>query len=1009
MRRFSRLLVGALLALPLMWLAGGEVLAGSTLYGTLRGKVADEKGEPLVGVTIQVRSPELIRDVVRITDAEGNFFVPDLPQGKFTVVAQLQGYITLSIETDIQKDRTTQLPVVLKEGELSETVTVTATRPVVDKTATESAGNYDKAFTDSLPAGRSYQSLVQFAPGVTGGSNPNVLGGTSSSNQYLVDGVSTRDPVTGTFGSNVNFDAIESVEIKLTGVSAEYGEFQGGLTSVTIKSGGNEFTGSFRDVISAPRWTRLYSPASEGEFAAPVTAGQGLGFTYNRPARRTTYDPGADKETNRMSLTLGGPIVVDTAWFFMSYDRIDNRANAVLGNPTGGTSGNGTYINFFDGDIPSLKLTWQATNNHRFQYSFFEDPARTTRCYGQLFFGGDCYDSYTVDLQGQGGFSYILNWTANWSPTLTTDFKYTRFKNSFKIQPLTPIPSKPQFIFDEALGSGPAAGNGPAIEGPYDPFGAIPNDTYDANIFDETPEDRRREQWELQATKFLDTDSIGSHTIKIGADYKEQDRVGASIIQGNSLTYFYRLDALADPDDPANRAFFYMIDYAEPNTAIPINKFTALYVNDEWQLNENLAFNLGLRWEKSDNRNDVGEKIIKDDGFAPRLGVAWDVTGQGKHLVKATASRYLAGVNITTLSPFVRGAGGQSSYNFLFNANFPNPPGPSGSPTGWQTLFEVRPDPGSNLFEPGIQPQSIDEYTLGYEFQFNPTFGVGAKYVKRDWDNIITQTFDFDYVFTPPDVVTSRQIQTLGINEDAKRSYEGVILTADKRFANNWELRANYVWSKTEGNVETENGFDSFGAYDVPDATQNRYGLLSFDVKHAVKFQASYEIPLKSARHGLSVGSIFDFRAGNPWARNRTYSQIVGPGYNGTQDLPLGTECLASAPCANALTGDQVATVQHFTDPRGSTGREPNAWNLDLSAKYRFKFSKNTNFEAMFECFNVTNEQNTLVVSSTWFEAPGSAAQRRTNYTLGFPTAYGTAGTNLQTPRAYRLNFALTW
>jgi outer membrane receptor protein involved in Fe transport len=608
MRRFSRLLVGALLALPLLWLAGGEALAGSTLYGTIRGKVADEKGEPLVGVTIQVRSPELVRDVVRITDADGNFFVPDLPQGKFTVVAQLQGYITMSIETDVQKDRTTQLPIVLKEGELSETVTVTATRPVVDKTATESGGNYDKTFTESLPAGRSYQSLIQFAPGVTGGSNPNVLGGTSNSNQYLIDGVSTRDPVTGTFGSNVNFDAIESVEIKLTGVSAEYGEFQGGVTSVILKSGGNEFTGSFRDVISAPRWTRLYAPKSQGEYAAPVTTAMGLGFSYNRPTI-PGYAPGNDKETNRLSATLGGPIVVDTAWFFMGYDRIDTRTNATLGNPVGGAGGNGSYINYFDGDNASLKLTWQATNNHRFQYSYNEDPAKTTRCYGNIFFGGPCYDSFTVDLQGQGGFSYIGNWVGTWTPTFTTDFKYTRFKNAFSIQPLTPIPFQSDFVFQANLGSGPAAGNGPSIE-------LASGTTYDANIFDETPEARKREQWELQATKFLDTDSLGSHTIKIGADYKEQTRIGASIIQGNSLTYFYEASGAVNPAyDVNDREYYLWYDYAPPTTAGPVNKFTALYVNDEWQLNENLAFNLGLRWEKSDNRSDIGENIIKDSGF----------------------------------------------------------------------------------------------------------------------------------------------------------------------------------------------------------------------------------------------------------------------------------------------------------------------------------------------------------------------------------------------------------
>lgn len=985
MRRFSRLLVGALLALPLMWLAGGEALAGSTLYGTLRGKVADEKGEPLVGVTIQVRSPQLIRDIVRITDADGNFFAPDLPQGKFTVVAQLQGYITMSIETDIQKDRTTQLPIVLKEGELSETVTVTATRPVVDKTATESAGNYDKAFTDSLPAGRSYQSLVQFAPGVTGGSNPNVLGGTSNSNQYLIDGVSTRDPVTGTFGANVNFDAVESVEIKLTGVSAEYGEFQGGVTSVILKSGGNEFTGSFRDVISAPRWTKLYSPASQGSYAAPVTAGQGLGFTYNRPVP-PGYAIGNDKETNRLSATLGGPIVVDTAWFFLGYDRIDTRTPANLGNPSGGSAGNGSYINFFDGDNASLKLTWQATNNHRFQYSYNEDPANTTRCYGNIFFGGACWDSFTVDLQGQGGFSYIGNWVANWTPTLTTDFKYTRFKNSFSIKPLTPIPLQTDFIFQGELGSGLAAGNGPSIDIGF-------GDTYDANIFDETPEDRKREQWEAQATKFLDTNSLGSHTIKIGADYKEQTRVGSSIIQGNSLAYFVDAGLGGDLANNINdREYIQWQDFAPPTDAGPVNKFTAVYINDEWQLNENFAFNLGLRYEKSDNRSDIGEEVIKDSGFAPRLGVAWDITGQGKHIAKATASRYLAGINLTTLSPFVRLAGGQSAYDIYQNA------GGAGVPT-WVKVGQVRPDPEASQFAKGLQPQYIDEYTLGYEFQFNPTFGVGVKYVNREWKDIIT--FKNSWVYPDGTQASATKVTTLDQNPAAERSYDAVLLTAEKRLANNWELRANYTWSQTEGNTETDNSFESLGAYEgVPQFSENRYGLVSYDVKHAVKFQASYDVPLKSARHGLQFGSIFDYRSGNPFNRQQAnYFVVVGPGADGIQDNPLGTTAAAAVP------GDQTDFLTAFFEPRGSGGREPNVWTVDASMKYRFRFSKNTNFETSFECFNVTNEQKPLAVSTTWFEAPASTGQRRTNYTFGYPTSY----TQFQTPRAYRINFAITW
>lgn len=1010
MRRFSRLLVGALLALPLLVTVGGEVLAGSTLNGTIRGRVTDEKGEPLVGVTVQLRSPALIREQVRLTDADGSFVAADLPRGAYTVVAQLTGYITTSYETDVESDRVTPLAMVLKEGELSETVTVTATRPVVDKTSTEKSESYDKTFTDNLPAGRSYQSLIQFAPGVVGGSNANVLGGTSSSNQYLIDGVSTRDPVTGTFGSNINFDAIETVEIKLTGISAEYGEFQGGLTNVLTKSGGNEFSGSFRDVVSAAQWTNLYKGKADKALAPEVfasaafvgncnTAGLPPGtFNYRtgcpgeRPGLPSGYPTGSNAKTNRISLTLGGPVVVDTAWFFMSYDRVDTRAAAVLGNPVGGTSGNGTYTNFFDGDIPSVKLTWQATNNHRVQYSYFEDPARTTRCYGQIFFGGPCFDSYTVDLQGQGGFSYIANWNATWTPVFTTDFKYTRFQNSFDIQPLTPIPFKPQFIFPGNRGFQLANGNGSSIE-------LATGSAYDANIFDDTPEKRRREQWELQTTTFIDTEGVGSHTVKIGADYKEQDRVGASIISGNALLYFYRNPNQPNPDAVDGRAYYYWYDFAEPTSAKPVNKFTALYVNDDWQLNENLSFNLGLRWEKSDNQNDVGDAIINDSGFAPRLGVAWDVTGQGKHVVKATASRYLAGINLTTISPFVRLAGGQSAFDFYINGNF-NPadiPGTAALPVDPVLLFSQDPDPTTSQFEPGIVPQNIDEFTVGYEFQFNPTFGVGVKYVDRKWNDIITFVNRFDYT------AGTRQIQTLRVNPDADRSYKGVVLTGDKRFANNWEFRGSYVWSETKGNVESENGFDTYGQFaGVPQTTENREGLLSFDFKHALKFQAFYEVPVKSARHGVTLGGIFDFRSGNPFARNRTISTVVGPGPDGVQDNPLGTQTGAVA------SDDQFANVLTYFEPRGSGGREPNVWTLDLSTKYRFSFSKNTSFEATFEVFNVTDEQKPLTVSTNWFENPTSSTQLRTNYLYGFPTAYST-GSTFQTPRAYRLNFAILW
>jgi hypothetical protein len=198
----------------------------------------------------------------------------------------------------------------------------------------------------------------------------------------------------------------------------------------------------------------------------------------------------------------------------------------------------------------------------------------------------------------------------------------------------------------------------------------------------------------------------------------------------------------------------------------------------------------------------------------------------------------------------------------------------------------------------------------------------------------------------------------------------------------------------------------------VPQLIDNRYGLLSFDVKHAVKVQGNYDVPLKSARHAVNLGAIFDFRSGNPFTKSRTINLVVGPGADGVQDVPLGTNALI--PGASL---DQAANVTQLFDPRGSSGTEPNNWTLDLLAAYKLKFTKNFNFEFRFEVFNVTNEQKATTVSTNWWTqdelANGSIttpaalpARLRTNHTLGYPTAYAS---QFQTPRAYRVNAAITW
>lgn len=960
--------------------------AGSTQTGTLRGSVFDSQGEAVVGALVSLHSPSLIRERVVLTDAQGGFFAPGLPPGDYKVTAKLEGYITVELSTNVEVDKTTPISVTLKEGAITETVTVTAERPVVDKTSTESTRVLEKSFTEQLPVLRSDLELLKFAPGVVDlddDGNANFLGGTSSSNNYLIDGVSTRDPVTGTFGTNLNFDAIESVDVKLTGISAEYGQTQGGVSNVILKSGGNEFTGSLRDTITSPAWTEWYSQEATSRFAPDVSAGQGLGFTYTRPDRGARPQ-GSDEKSHQITTTLGGPVVVDNAWFFLSYDRIDNRASAALGNPSGGADGGGGYIDFFDGDIGSAKITWQATNKHRLQYNWTEDPARTSRCYGAELIGVSCYESYNVDNQKQGGYVWVGNWNAVWSPTILTDVKIARFNNGFAIEPLSPIPTRP------GLPLGNDGTPGTTIE---TSFGIL----LDANVFDEFPETRDRKQYEASLTKFLDTGRAGSHTIKVGADYQEQINPGSSALQGNALFYVDLAAApagfggTADPYDIDNRIYSLWIDFAPPTDATPKNEYTALFVNDDWQLNGNWAFNLGLRWEKSNNLSDINEQIIADSGFAPRLGAAFDVKADGRHVVKATAARYLAGINMTTLSPFTRAAGGQSSYDLYINLNAPNP----GTPD-WLLIAQARPDPDTAQFAPDVKPQSIDEYTLSYETQVNPTLGLSVRAIDREWSNILTTQFRYDYATGTP-----RKIARLINNPSSERTYRALVLGVDKRLSNNFAFNGSYTYSKAEGNVVSDESFDSFNSFPgVPQVTENRYGRLPWDVPHAVKVQGFFTVPLESPRHGLTFGTVANYLSGAPYAKNRQLQVVVGPGADGVQNTGLGTPSTDPG-----SVNDQVDTVVEFFEERGSH-RIGSAWNLDLSAVHRFRFSKSASFESRFEVFNVFNNQQPLTVSTQWFENPTTAGQRSSNHVFGYPTSYGGF---FQARRAYQLQFAVLW
>jgi outer membrane receptor protein involved in Fe transport len=973
MRRFLKPLAVALLVPLLLLAAVGDASAVSTT-GTLRGRVTDAEGAALPGVTIIARSDALIRERATTSDATGAWTLRDLPPGDYRVVAQMQGYVTFILDTSVELDAVTDLPIAMRAGEISEQITVTAEKPLVDKTTAEVSPSFEPEVTNELPIPRSFNNLLSLAPGVAnGGANPNMAGGSSNSNSYIIDGVNSRDPVTGTFGANINFDSIDAVDVKLVGVSAEYGDFQGGVANVVTKSGSNEFTGSLRDEITNAAWTKPFGRDVLQFFS---TARQ-----ENPTFQQQATNRAASEKSHDLQSTLGGPIVRDNAWFYIAYSRPETRGERTLGNPTGGPLGNGTYVRLFQGDFSLGKVTWQMSNNHRLQGSYQEDPANVPICYGNTFFGGSCYDTYTVDLQSQGGNQYQVLWSATWTPNFQTEAKIGHFENGFNIQPLSPvIPGLEQFIFPSPGGMGAGDGNSPFID-------LFTGDLYDAPIFGGPPEQRPRDQAEIKGNLFLS--GMGDHSIKMGVSRQEQERVGSSIIAGNAL--FLGFITGADPLSINDRTYYIFYDYALPSESGPTTNTTAIYVQDDWTVNEHLALGLGVRYDKTDNENDLGEQIIGDSGFAPRLSAAWDFTGEGKYLVKASAARYLAGINLTTISPFVRAAGGQSAYDIYFNANFPNP----GTPN-WALIGQVRADPDTARFDPNLTPQYLDELSIGYEHLFTPNFGGYIRLIDRSYEDTITQQFSWDY-----STGVARKIVFSTNNPDAERTYRAAILQLEKRFSDNWMVMGNYTYSKAEGNIGSDQGFDTFQSYasvGLPQTQVNRFGLLSWDLKHLLKIFGEYRLPLKSTRHSLGIGGGFQWQSGNPYAASRTnVVAVVGPGADAVQDNPIGTRTVDPGFVAGV---DQTDTVIEFFEPRG-TRKEPDNWQLDMQLNYRLAMSKRVNFETRFTVFNVTDENDPLAVSSD--VAPNTAFEDNPDF--GRPTSL----TQLQRPRRYQVSFAVTW
>jgi len=409
-------LLKKLLFIPLIIFIGvGFIYSQAVHYGKLAGKVVDEQGKPLPGVSISVFSDALIKGkLITVTTDDGKYYFSSLPIGVYTIKASLEGFESkLQENVEILAGKVIVVDFTLKMGKISETIVVQTKAPIIDARSATTDQTVTNDMLKSLPSQRdAFYDLALTTPGMFDvGSeaswlpSPSAYGGASNENVFLVNGVNTTNPRSGAFGSlvNVNYNTVKEVRIIALGSKAEYGNFSGVAIDVITKSGSNKFHGNFG----------FYSKVGSIKSNQKKTFAKN--WLYIDEGDNVVTDPKRDLEA---SFTLGGPIIKDALWFYTGFDYVNSQNKVPFFDPLKETKGR-----YFD-----IKLTGQAGYNVNTWISYhFEDNDLLNESWGTLDWDPEVVYNPNFKVHSV---SAQMEW--NFSGTTTFSSKYLGFWSTEK-------------------------------------------------------------------------------------------------------------------------------------------------------------------------------------------------------------------------------------------------------------------------------------------------------------------------------------------------------------------------------------------------------------------------------------------------------------------------------------------------------------------------------------------------------------------------------------------------
>jgi hypothetical protein len=907
--------------------------------GRINGTVTDNTGAVLPGVTVTASSPALIQPQVQVSGGDGGFRFLALPPGVYSIDFELTGFNSVKRQ-DVRViiNQTLTVDMQLQVATLQETVTVTGASPIVDTSTTSMGTNFTKELLTEIPNARDVWAAMSQAPGIqmtsfdVGGSlTGNQSGyrsyGFDTQNQTRVEGIDTTE------GTNANagyFDFGSFEEFQVGGAGADAGAFAGGaVLSISVKSGGDRFTGTwYSDFISegqvannVPDYLKtINTPNEDGHFSR-------VGLCFDRSGE-TICKGNATKKQMDLNGDFGGPLWKQKAWFFTSW-RLNDKYE---------------YITGLGDETQRSKLS----NKYTFKGTF--QVGKNNQIIGFLNKREKLQDKRGINLttplsaayyQSSRNYPWKVEWTSVLGSRAFLDVMYGNWYNFFPLRPTR----------DFGL-----------YDGPWGP-GRIETTTsvlFDGGANSSYQNQNRYKPQVYASLSYFKDGWKGSHDLKGGYDWKRDRR-----ILGNDQPFdlFYR-----DTNGRVNQVDIYNTPTAPVNDVI----YNAAWISDTWKFNDRLTINLGVRLERYTDgwgdqefvpngipvlagwndptytsfvakRTVEARTVAKTTDLAPRVGFAYDLTGDNRTVLKVFGGRFNFN-SADTLADLENPVGrAQLRYNFLDQNGNRLLDGPS----ELGTLNSTQGGGGFVRIDRGLNRPTASEMSVSVEREIVPAVSGRVSYVYK---NIRNLWGEIDAIRTPAYTVPYTIVDigadnVTGTSDDQRFSTfdRPANIGSDRVYTNPANNKADFNTMEVAVNRRFQDKWmllTSFG-YTWMNQVHGSSTTVSSGAGQAFSYRPS---DLMFGDNGYETSTLWNYKVIG------RYSMPFDIGFSGSWKVQSGGNWGRSISVPFPGDGARNVRVEPVTANRGETVQI-----LDIRFDKTVRFGKYGRATLMLDAFNLTN------------------------------------------------------